>query len=161
MIRVHAHATLVHKLSGAHENIVDNFGHVHGSSLINAIPLRNSPAILVLGTIACKRATNCPSARRIFTAEREIKRDKEIDAIEAKYAVAFSMLPLLQGELDKKQQQYNDLKTGAYYLPEFNDAETPTKISNVTNHLRGANFSSFEQKMATQIPYASFKSMPR
>ena len=71
MIRVHAHAALVHKLSGAHENIIDNFGHIHGRSLVNATPLRNSPTILVLGTIACKRATNCPSARRIFAAELE------------------------------------------------------------------------------------------
>ena len=55
MIPVHAQAALVHKLSGAHENIVNNFGHVHGRSVINAIPLRNSPTILVLGTIACKR----------------------------------------------------------------------------------------------------------
>ena len=70
-ILVHANAVLVHKLGGAHENIIDNFGHIHGRSLIDAIPLRNSPTILVLGTIACKRATNCPSARRIFTAERE------------------------------------------------------------------------------------------
>ena len=61
----------MHKLGGAHENIVNNFGHIHGRSVIDAIPLRNSPTILVLGTIACKRATDCPSARRIFTAERE------------------------------------------------------------------------------------------
>ena len=73
-IRVHAHAALVHKLSGAHENIVDNFWHIHGRSVIDAIPLRNSPTILVLGTIACKRAANCPSARRIFAAEREKQR---------------------------------------------------------------------------------------
>ena len=71
MIRVHAQVALVHKLSGAHQNIVDNFGHIHGRSVIDAIPLRNSPAILVLGIIACKRATDCPSARRIFAAERE------------------------------------------------------------------------------------------
>ena len=71
MICVHAHAALVHKLSGAHINIVDNFGHVHGRSLIDTIPLRNSPTILILGTIACKRATNCLSARRIFAAELE------------------------------------------------------------------------------------------
>ena len=41
------------------------------AAVIDAIPLRNSPAFLVLGTIACKRATDCPSARRIFAAERE------------------------------------------------------------------------------------------
>ena len=80
MIRVHAHAALVHKLSGAHENIVDNFGHIHGRSVITAIPLRNSPTILVLGSIACKRATNCLSARRIFAAEREkLRRSNLLD----------------------------------------------------------------------------------
>ena len=68
------------KLSGAHENIVDNFGHVHGCSVIDAIPLRNSPTILVFGTIACKRATNRPSARRIFAAEREkLRRSNLLD----------------------------------------------------------------------------------
>ena len=71
MIRVHAQVALVHKLSSAHENIVNNFGHIHGRSVIDAIPLRNSPTILVLGTIACKRATNCPSARRMFADQRE------------------------------------------------------------------------------------------
>ena len=80
MIPVHAHAALVHKLSGAHENIVDNFGHIHGRSVIDAIPLRNSPTILVLGTIACKRATNFPSARRILAAEREkLRRSNLLD----------------------------------------------------------------------------------
>ena len=71
MISVHVQVALVHKLSGAHENILNNFGHIHGRSVIDAIPLSNSPTILVLGTIACKRASNCPSARRIFAAERE------------------------------------------------------------------------------------------
>ena len=71
MIRVHAQAALMHKLGGAHENILNNFVHIHGRSVIDAIPLRNSPTILVLGTIACKHASNCPSARRIFAAERE------------------------------------------------------------------------------------------
>ena len=80
MIRVHAHAALVHKLGGAHENIIDNFGHVHGRSVIDAIPLRNSPTILVLGTIACKWAANYPSARRIFAAEREkLRRSNLLD----------------------------------------------------------------------------------
>ena len=75
-----AYAALVHKLSGAHENIVDNFGHIHGRSVIDAIPLRNSPTILVLGTTACKRAPHCPSARRIFAAEREkLRRSNLLD----------------------------------------------------------------------------------
>ena len=54
MIRVHAHAALMHKLGGAHENILDNFVHIHGRSVIDTIPLgpgpgplRNSPTILV------------------------------------------------------------------------------------------------------------------
>ena len=80
IICVHAHAALVHKLGGAHENILDNFVHIHGRSVIDAIPLRNSPTILVLGTIACKRATDCPSARRIFATEREkLRRSNLLD----------------------------------------------------------------------------------
>ena len=80
MIRVHAQAAVMHKLGGAHENILDNFVQIHGRSVIDAIPLRNSPAILVLGTIACKRAANGPSARRIFTAEREkLRRSNLLD----------------------------------------------------------------------------------
>ena len=43
----------------------------NGRSVIDAIPLRNSPAFLVLETFTCNRATNCPSARRFFAAERE------------------------------------------------------------------------------------------
>ena len=71
MVRVHAQAAMVHKLGGAHKNILDNFVQIHGRPVIDAIPLRYSPAILVLGTIACNRATNSPSARRIFAAELE------------------------------------------------------------------------------------------
>ena len=83
MIRVHAQVALMHKLGGAHENILDNFVHIHGPSVIDAIPLRNSPTILVLGTIACKRASNCPSARRIFAAEREqLRRSNLLDFVE-------------------------------------------------------------------------------
>ena len=80
MIRVHAQAAMVHKLGGAHENILDNFVHIRGRPVIDAIPLRNSPTILVLGTIACKWAANCPSARRIFAAEREkLRRSNLLD----------------------------------------------------------------------------------
>ena len=64
-------AALVHKLGGALENILENFVQIHGRSVIDAIPLSYSPAILVLGTIACMRAAICPSARRIFAAERD------------------------------------------------------------------------------------------
>ena len=71
MIRVHAQVALVHKLSGAHENILDNFVQIHGRSVIDAIPLRNSPALLILGTITCTRLPVCPSARRIFADEWE------------------------------------------------------------------------------------------
>jgi hypothetical protein len=71
MVRVHAKAAIVHKLGGAHENIVNNFFHVIGRSVIDAVPLRNSPALLILGTITCTRQSVCPSARRIFADERE------------------------------------------------------------------------------------------
>ena len=80
MIRVHAQAAVMHKLGGAHENILDNFVQIHGRPVIDAIPLRYSPAILVLGTIACMRAANGPSARRIFAAEREkLRRSNLLD----------------------------------------------------------------------------------
>ena len=42
MILVHAHAALVHKLGGAHENILNHFGYIHERSVIDAIPLRNA-----------------------------------------------------------------------------------------------------------------------
>ena len=71
MVRIHAKAAIVHKLGGAHENIVNNFFHVIGRSVIDAVPLRNSPALLILGTITCTRQSVCPSARRIFADERE------------------------------------------------------------------------------------------
>ena len=71
MIRVHAKTALVHKLGGAHENIVNNFFHVIGRSVIDAVPLRNSPALPILGTITCTRQSVSPSARRIFADERE------------------------------------------------------------------------------------------
>ena len=82
MVLVHALVALVHKLGDAHENIRDNFVQIHGRSVIDAIPLRNSPTFLVLGTIACKRAANCPSARRIFAAEREkLRRSNLLDFV--------------------------------------------------------------------------------
>ena len=64
-------AALVHKLGGAHENILNNFLHIHGRSVIDAVPLSNSPALLILGTITCTRQSVCPSARQIFADERE------------------------------------------------------------------------------------------
>ena len=88
MIRVHAQVALVHKLSGAHENIVNDFGHIHGRSVIDAIPIRNFPTILVLGTIACKRATDCPSARRIFAAQREkLRRSNQLHFVERAWTI--------------------------------------------------------------------------
>ena len=61
MIRVHAKTAIVHKLGGAHENIRNNFLHVIGRSVIDAVPLRNSPALLILGTITCTRQPVSPS----------------------------------------------------------------------------------------------------
>ena len=43
MIRIHAKAAIVQKLGGAHENILNNFFHVIGRSVIDAVPLLNSP----------------------------------------------------------------------------------------------------------------------
>jgi hypothetical protein len=53
MILVHAQAALVHKVGGAHENIVNNFMPIKGSFVKNAIPLFNSAAMLILGTLVC------------------------------------------------------------------------------------------------------------
>ena len=61
MIGVHAQAAMVHKLGGEHENILDNFVHIHGRPVIDAVPLRNSPALLILGTITCTRQPVSPS----------------------------------------------------------------------------------------------------
>ena len=55
MIFVHAQLASVHKVGGAHENIINNFVHIHSRFVINAIPLNNSPAFLILETIACNR----------------------------------------------------------------------------------------------------------
>ena len=48
MIRVHAKTAIVHKLGGAHENILNNLVHVHSRSVLDAIPLLNSPAFPIL-----------------------------------------------------------------------------------------------------------------
>ena len=56
----HAQATFVHKVGGAHENIVDNFVHIKGRSVIDTIPLMDSAAF-ILGTFACNRVPVSPS----------------------------------------------------------------------------------------------------
>ena len=76
MIRVHAKAAMVHKLGGAHENILNNFFHVIGRSVIDAVPLHNSPALLIMASPELSPAPMCPSARRIFADERDSLRDK-------------------------------------------------------------------------------------
>jgi hypothetical protein len=52
MVLIHAQAAIVQKRYGALENIIDNFMHIKCCSVIDAIPLMDSPAILILGTIA-------------------------------------------------------------------------------------------------------------
>ena len=54
-IFVHANTTIVHKVGGALVEIINNFVHIQSSTVINAIPLNNSPAFLILGTITCTR----------------------------------------------------------------------------------------------------------
>ena len=55
MILVHANASIVHKVGGGHENIINHFVHIQSCSVIDALPLNDSPAFLFLGTIACNR----------------------------------------------------------------------------------------------------------
>ncbi len=57
MILIREQVALVHNISGAHENIFDNFVHIKGSSVIDAIPLMDSSSIPILGTIACNRVS--------------------------------------------------------------------------------------------------------
>jgi hypothetical protein len=54
MILVHAKAAVDHKLGGAYKNVNRDFMYIERSSVINAIPLNDSPAILILGTIAMR-----------------------------------------------------------------------------------------------------------
>ena len=61
MVLIHVQAAIVHKLGGAHENILNNFMHFKCFSVIDAIPLMDSPAILILGTIACNHEPVSPS----------------------------------------------------------------------------------------------------
>jgi hypothetical protein len=50
IILVHARAALLHNLGCTHENILKIFMHIECRSVIDAIPLSDSPAILILGT---------------------------------------------------------------------------------------------------------------
>jgi hypothetical protein len=62
-VLIHAQAAIVHELGGARENILNNFMHIKFCSVIDAIPLMDSPAIrvLILGTIACDHEPVSPS----------------------------------------------------------------------------------------------------
>jgi hypothetical protein len=61
MVLIHAQAAIVHKRDGAHENIINNFMRIKFCSVVDAIPLMDSPAILILGTIACNHEPVSPS----------------------------------------------------------------------------------------------------
>ncbi len=61
MVLIHAQAAIVHKLGGAHKNIRNNFMHIKCFSVIDEIPLSDSPAILIFGTIACDNEPVSPS----------------------------------------------------------------------------------------------------
>ena len=65
MVLIHAQAAIVHELGGARENILNNFMHIIFCSVIDAIPLMDSPAraILILETIACDHE---PVSQSIF-----------------------------------------------------------------------------------------------
>ena len=53
MVLIHAQPAIVHEHGGARQNILNNFMRIIFCSVIDAIPLMDSPAILILGTIAC------------------------------------------------------------------------------------------------------------
>jgi hypothetical protein len=59
----------VHELGGARENILNNFMHIVFCSVVDAITLMDSPAILILGTIACDHEPVSPSNFRCATGE--------------------------------------------------------------------------------------------
>jgi len=61
MVLIHAQAAIVHEHGGARQNILNNFMRIIFCSVIDAIPLMDSPAILILGTIACDHEPVSPS----------------------------------------------------------------------------------------------------
>jgi hypothetical protein len=61
MVLIHAQAAIVHALGCACEKILNNFMHIKCCSVIDAIPLIDSPAILILETIACDHEPVSPS----------------------------------------------------------------------------------------------------
>ncbi len=61
MVLIHAQASIVHELGGAREKILNNFMLIEFCSVIDAIPLMDSPAILILRTIACDHEPVIPS----------------------------------------------------------------------------------------------------
>jgi hypothetical protein len=61
MVLIHAQATIMHELGGAREDILNNFMHIKFCSVIDAIPLMDSPAIFILGTFACDHEPVSPS----------------------------------------------------------------------------------------------------
>ena len=69
MVLIHAQGAIVHTCDGAHENIINNFMHIKCCSVIDAIPLMDSLAILIFGTIACDHEPVSPSNFRCATGE--------------------------------------------------------------------------------------------
>ena len=61
MVLIYVQAAIVHEHGGARQNILNNFMHIKSCSVIDAIPLVDSPAILILGTIACQHEPVSPS----------------------------------------------------------------------------------------------------
>jgi hypothetical protein len=61
MVLIHAQAAIVHELGGARENILYDFMRIKFCSVIDAIPLIDSPAVIILGTIACDHEPVGPS----------------------------------------------------------------------------------------------------
>jgi hypothetical protein len=61
LITLAASGVIVHELGGARQNILNHFMRIKFCSVIDAIPLMDSPAILILGTIACDHEPVSPS----------------------------------------------------------------------------------------------------
>jgi hypothetical protein len=72
MVLIHVHAAIVHEHGGARQNILNNFMRIIFCSVIDAIPLMDSPAILILGTIACDHEPVSPSNFCCATGEATV-----------------------------------------------------------------------------------------
>ena len=62
-ILVHAQSTLVHKVCGSFVEIINNVVHIHIRPVIRALFPNQSPALKMLGIIACKNEPVSPAVQ--------------------------------------------------------------------------------------------------